>query len=120
MLGWHDGEATSLHGVIMRVRIPHRVPDMGSGRGWHLVSTVNRRKSGSIPGLPTKFGFVAQLEERHSAKVEDAGSNPVETAKFRCDALTQSRARGVLTPDTGSDWFRSSIGGAPGFEPGGM
>lgn len=56
--------------------------------------------SGSSPHQPTKFGFVAQLEERHSAKVEDAGSNPVETAKFRVMRLHQLQARGMLDPDT--------------------
>lgn len=27
---------------------------IGSGKGWHLVLTVNQRKLGSIPRLPTK------------------------------------------------------------------
>ena len=31
---------------------------MGIGTGWILVLTVNQRKQGSIPWMPTKFNGV--------------------------------------------------------------
>jgi len=37
------------------------LPILGSGRGWDLVLTVNQRKPGSIPGLPTNLITVCNL-----------------------------------------------------------